>query len=63
MCSDTKSKKWESYEEKIKRNTVIKATTAETQRFLSKMIVIIIKRISMYWISILNKIFNLEGRK
>lgn len=35
---------------------MIKATTTETQRFLSKVI-------SMYSISILNKIFKLEGRK
>lgn len=42
---------------------MIKATTTQTQRFLSEMIVNIIKRISVYSISILNKIFKLEGRK
>lgn len=51
MCSNTKS---DSQEE---------GNSTEIQRFLSKMIVIIIKRISLYSISILNKIFKLEGRK
>lgn len=51
MCSGTKS---DSYEE---------GNSTEIQRFLSEMIVIIIKRISLYSISILNKIFKLEERK
>ena len=42
---------------------MIQATTAENHRFLSKMMVIITERISEYSVSILNKIFKLEGRK
>lgn len=51
MCSDIKS---DSCEER---------NSTEIQRFLSEMIVIIIQRISLYSISILNKIFKLEKRR
>lgn len=54
-------KKYKSVKEKT-RVAVIRSTATEIQRFLSVIIVIIIKRISMYSFSILSNIFKEEKK-